>query len=154
EVKQIPGVKSATPIVEGQVLVSGGSGVTGALVRGIRQEDLKAQSPLSNKVVLGSLDVFQNDNVAIGIRMAERLGLVQGSKITLTSPRGMQTAFGTIPRVQAFNVGAIYNVGMYEYDNGFVFMPLDTAQKFFGMSTGATTIEMLLDNPYELGPIS
>jgi lipoprotein-releasing system permease protein len=154
ELKGIPGVTKAIPIVEGQVLVSGGSGVSGALVRGIRQNDLKSQSPLSNKVVLGNLDVFQGDNVAIGLRMAERLGLAQGSKITLTSPRGMQTAFGTIPRVQSFNVGAIYNVGMYEYDNGFVFMPLDTAQAFFGMGPGATTIEMLLENPHDLAPVS
>jgi lipoprotein-releasing system permease protein len=150
EIKGIPGITKAIPIVEGQVLVSGGSGVSGALVRGIRQADLQSQSPLSNKVVLGSLEVFQGDNVAIGLRMAERLGLAQGSKITLTSPRGMQTAFGTIPRVQSFNVGAIYNVGMYEYDNGFVFMPLDTAQAFFGMGKGATTIEMLLENPHDL----
>ncbi|MBI3418984.1 MAG: lipoprotein-releasing ABC transporter permease subunit [Proteobacteria bacterium] len=150
----VPGVKRVTPIAEGQVLVSGPQGSTGALVRGIRLDDLRAQSPLSHKILLGTLDNFKGDHIAIGLRMAERLGLAVGSKLTLTSPRGMQTAFGVVPRLQPFTVAAVYNVGMYEYDNGFVFMPLDAAQGFFGMGQGATTLEMMLDNPHELRDIT
>jgi lipoprotein-releasing system permease protein len=154
ELLKIPGIKTATPIVEGQVLVSSAGGAVGALVRGIKPEDLRAQPVLSKKITLGSLDLFQDDNVAIGIRMAEKLNLAVGSRINLTSPRGMQTAFGTVPRVQSFNVGAIYNVGMYEFDSGFVFMPLATAQTFFGLGTGISSMEMTVEDPHNLRPVS
>ncbi len=148
--KNIPGVVRVTPLVEGQVLVSGPQGVGGAMVRGMAPADLKDRSVLSTKVVLGSLDDYGGRGVAIGLRMAERLNLKVGGKITLTSPRGMQTAFGTIPRVQAFTVAAVYNVGIYEFDNGFVFMPLSAAQGFFGMGKGISTLEMRVARPQAL----
>jgi lipoprotein-releasing system permease protein len=149
-IAKVPGVLRVTPIVEGQVLVSGATGVTGAMVRGLSPEDIKRQSVLSRKVIQGSLEDFHDDHVAIGIRMAEKLGLKVGDKLSLTSPKGMQTAFGTVPRVQAFTVGTIYNVGMYEFDSSFVFLPLRTSQEFFGMGNSVSTLEMILQHPQEL----
>nr|HVY12122.1 ABC transporter permease [Alphaproteobacteria bacterium] len=84
--RKIPGVQRVTPIVEGQVLVSGPAAVSGALVRGIALDDLKQQTALSRKIVQGKLDNFKGENVAIGIRMAEKLNLTVGNTISLTSP--------------------------------------------------------------------
>lgn len=147
---KVKGVRRVTPMVEGQVLVSGKGGTSGAVVRGILPEDMKTKDVLSEKVISGTLANFTGDGVAIGIRMAEHLDLHVGEKITLTSPRGMQTAFGTIPRLQAYTIAAIYNVGMYEYDNNFVFMPLNTAQLFFNMGQGVTLLEMMVDDPQRM----
>ncbi len=147
ELAKIEGVKGITPLVEGQVLISSREAASGAMVRGIKPEDLRVKPVLSKKVVSGTLDDFKGEGVAIGVRMAQRLGLKAGGKITLVSPRGMQTAFGTVPRIQAFPIAAIYDVGMYEFDNNFVFMPIDTAQNFFGMGQSITMLEMLVTDP-------
>lgn len=144
------GVLSTVPLVEGQVLVSAREGSGGAVVRGIRTEDIKNKAVLASHIVSGELANFSGEGVAIGARMAERIGIKVGGKITLVSPRGVQTAFGTVPRVQAFPVAAIYNVGMYEYDNNFVFMPLETAQRFFGMGDGITMLEMMVADPQRM----
>ncbi|MDX1922338.1 MAG: lipoprotein-releasing ABC transporter permease subunit [Alphaproteobacteria bacterium] len=154
---KIPGVKGITPLVEGQVLTSSKEAATGAVVRGIKPADIKVKPVLSKKVVQGSLDAFQGDGVAIGVRMAQRLGVKVGGKITLVSPRGMQTAFGTVPRIQAFPIAAIYDVGMFEFDNNFVFMPIETAQNFFGMgqgnTAGITMLEMMVADPNKMNDV-
>lgn len=150
ELAKISAVKGMTPLVEGQVLISSKEVASGAVVRGIKPEDLRVKPVLSKKVITGTLDDFKNDSVAIGVRMAQRLGLKVGGKITLVSPRGMQTAFGTVPRIQAFPIAAIYDVGMYEFDNNFVFMPLETSQNFFGMGRGITMLELLIEDPQNL----
>ena len=147
EFAKIKGVTGITPLVEGQILISSREAASGAIIRGIKPDDLRVKPVLSKKIISGSLDDFKGDGVAIGVRMAQRLGLKVGGKITLVSPRGMQTAFGTIPRIQAFPIAAIYDVGMYEFDNNFVFMPLDTSQNFFGMGQGITMLEMLVTDP-------
>ncbi len=150
KLRGLEGVLRVTPMVEGQVLISGKGGTSGALVRGIEPADIKTRDVLSDHVVGGSWDAFTGENVAIGIRMAERLDLHVGQKITLLSPKGVQTAFGTMPRVQAFTIGAIYNVGMYEFDNNFVFMPLATSQQFFGLGEGVTMLELMLRDPQHM----
>ncbi len=150
---KIPGVKGITPLVEGQVLTSSKEAASGAVVRGIKPEDIKVKPVLSKKVKQGSLQAFQDDGVAIGIRMAQRLGLKAGGKITLVSPRGMQTAFGTVPRIQAFPIAAIYDVGMFEFDNNFVFMPMEAAQNFFGMGQGITMLEMMVEDPNKMNDV-
>lgn len=143
----IPNVKGLTPLVEGQVLVSSKESASGAVIRGIKPEDLRVKPVLSKRVISGSLNDFNADGVAIGIRMAQRLNLKVGGKITLVSPRGMASAFGTIPRIQAFPIAAIYDVGMFEFDNNYVFMPLETSQAFFGMGQGVTLLEMMVADP-------
>jgi lipoprotein-releasing system permease protein len=98
-VRQVPGVVAATPIVEGQVLLTGeGGGATGGLARGIRPEDLRAKSIIAGNIRAGSLNDFGGDDVvAIGTRLAFRLGLNLGDRITLVSPQGRATVIGTIP---------------------------------------------------------
>jgi lipoprotein-releasing system permease protein len=142
-------VKYAIPLVEGQVLASGKSGVgTGALVRGIREADLKKIDLVAKDIKQGTLDGFDNgDGVAIGTRMAENLGLEVGDTITLISPDGDVTPFGTTPRMKAYTVSAIFEIGMSEYDQTIIFMPLKEAQLYFNFEDKAQSIEIYLDNP-------
>ena len=145
----VAGVKYALPMIDGQVLASGSAGPgTGALVRGIRGDDLAKVSLVAGNVRQGSLVGFDGgEGVAIGKRMAENLGLVLGDRITLVSPDGDITPFGTTPRVKAYPVNAIFEVGMSENDSGLVFMPLTEAQLYFNMEGQAQSIEIFVDNP-------
>jgi lipoprotein-releasing system permease protein len=146
----VPGVKYAIPLVEGQVLASGRSGTsgTGALVKGIREADLKKIELVSGNVRQGELNGFDaSEGVAIGTRMAANLGLGLGDAITLVSPDGDVTPMGTNPRVKAYPVTAIYEIGMSEYDSLIVFMPLSEAQLFFNSEGIAQTIEIFVNDP-------
>ncbi|MCB1386107.1 MAG: lipoprotein-releasing ABC transporter permease subunit [Nitratireductor sp.] len=144
----LEGVKLAMPLVEGQALVSNGPGGSGALVRGVREADIKQVASIAGTIRFGTLDGFDaGEGVAIGLRMANALGLRIGDLITLISPEGDVTPFGTTPRVKAYPVSAIFEVGMSEYDSTFVFMPFAEAQLYFNSEGRATVIEMYLDNP-------
>ena len=151
----VAGVKYALPMIDGQVLASGLAGPgTGALVRGIRGDDLAKVSLVAGNVRQGSLVGFDTgEGVAIGRRMAENLGLVLGDNITLVSPDGDITPFGTTPRVKAYPVNAIFEVGMSEYDASIVFMPLTEAQLYFNMEGQAQSIEIFVDNPDQIDAI-
>jgi len=145
---QVQGVRSAVPIVDGQVMATGGrSGASsGALVRGLRLSDLKTRPLIAGKIVAGSLDALEGDDaVVIGARLAGKLGVGVGDRVTLISPKGNVTAFGTVPRLRAYKIVATFEVGMFEYDSTFVFMPLDAAQRYFNLDGVATGIEIMVD---------
>ncbi len=148
-IRRLPNVVSATPIVEGQVLLTGaGSTATGGLARGIRPEDLRARPIIAGNIRAGSLANFEGeDAVAIGTRLAFRLGLSIGDKITLVSPQGRATVIGTIPRLRAYTVAAIFEVGMNEYDSTYVFMPLPAAQIYFQTGDAASQVEVFVADP-------
>ena len=144
---RIKGVKMVMPLIEGQVMVSSVRNAQGAIVRGIRPEDFSRRDILKNSLVGGRLEEFKEPNtVFIGDRLAQKLGVYVGEEITLISPKGTVTAFGSIPRMRAYTVGGTFSVGMYEYDSGFIFMPLGEAQKFFNMDDGITNLELFLNN--------
>jgi len=141
------GVVSAIPLIEGQALASGFETSSGALVRGVRDEDVSRVPGLANNVRLGTLENFsQSGGVAIGARMASALGLVLGDNLTLVSPRGNVTPLGVTPRIKAYPVVAIFEIGMSEYDSTFVFMPFEEAQIYFNQDDKATAIEIYLTN--------
>ncbi len=148
-IRTVPGVVSAIPVVDGQVLLTDDRGNnTGGFVRGIRQADLESLHAVSDHIRGGSLAQFTGpDAIAVGVTLANRFGLTVGSKITLVSPQGAATAFGTIPRVRAYTVTTIFQVGMNEYDSGYVFLPLESAQIFFQQPNQATQIEVRVDDP-------
>ncbi len=145
----VPGVTAAIPVVDGQVLLTNDrNNNSGGFVRGIRQEDLRRLHAVSDHIVGGSLDDFKGpDAIAVGATLASRFGLSVGSKVTLVSPQGAATAFGTIPRVRAYTVSAIFQVGMNEYDSAYVFLPIEAAQIFFQQPNQATQIEVMVDDP-------
>jgi lipoprotein-releasing system permease protein len=147
KVRDIPGVTRVTPIVEGQVMASSETGAAGALVRGIRPEDLRLLPLLANHIIEGSLADFGDDGVVVGDRLARRLGLAVGSPITLLSPEGTATAFGTMPRIKTYHVVALFNVGMYEYDNSFIYVPLDAAQLFLRLPEAVSSLEVFTADP-------
>lgn len=145
----VRGVKYAIPLIDGQTLASGNVGAgTGALVRGVRGEDLGKLDLVANNIRQGSIVGFDgSEGVAIGTRMAENLGLALGDSITLISPDGDVSPFGTTPRMKTYPVVAIYEIGMSEYDASIIFMPLAEAQAYFNMDNRVQAIEIFVDNP-------
>ena len=146
QVRTVPGVVSATPLVEGQVMATGAGAAAGAVVRGIRPDDIRARKLIADHIVAGSLSDFVDDNIAIGDRLARRLGVAVGGKVTMISPEGTDTAFGTVPRMKTYTVAALFDVGFYEYDNSFIYMPLDAAQLFFKMPNAVSYLEVFVAN--------
>jgi lipoprotein-releasing system permease protein len=144
--RTIDGVVSATPLVSGQVMATANGVASGAIVRGMRTDELAQRDAIASGLRAGSLDLGRNQ-VALGSRLALRMGLSLGDLITLISPQGTATAFGTVPRMKAYEVGAIFEVGMFEYDNAFVFMALPSAQLYFDLEERASEIEVMVDDP-------
>lgn len=152
-IRAIHDVVSVTPLIDGQVLLTtNDGGARGGLVRGMTQADLRALRPVSTHIVAGKLADFTGDNaIAVGVGLAQYYRLRIGSPLTVISPQGAATAFGTIPRVRAYNVAAIFDAGLADYNNNVVFMPLPAAQAFFQTPNAVTGIEIRLTNP-ELAP--
>lgn len=153
-IRTVPGVTEALPIVEGQALASGPMGASsGVLVRGLRGGDLLDLKKVAAGVLPGgTLEEFdQSGGVAVGSRLAQALGLAVGDRVTLLSPDGAVTPMGTAPRVKAYPVVAIFQLGMSEYDATFVFMPLEEAQAFFNSLDAAQAIEVYVTDPDAVG---
>jgi len=148
-INALDGIRYAIPLVEGQVFASGRIGAgTGALVRGIRAEDLEKISLVSGNIQQGDMVGFvAGEGVAVGTRMADSLGLAVGDIITLIAPEGDITPFGSTPRRKSYPISAIFEVGMSEYDASIIFMPLAEAQLFFNSEGIAQSIEIYVDNP-------
>ncbi|NQZ14996.1 MAG: lipoprotein-releasing ABC transporter permease subunit [Alphaproteobacteria bacterium] len=141
--ERIQGVESVRPMIEGQVLISVNGSATGALVRAVTREDFATKPIISDSIVQGTLGSFKEQQVAIGIKLAERLNLGVGDPITLLAPKGKTTPFGTVPRSRTYTIGVIFDVGMYEYNNGFIFMDLPSAQQFFQLKNAVNAIEVM-----------
>ena len=148
-IRRVPGVVAATPIVEGQVLLtSEAGGASGGLARGIKPEDLRAKAIIASNIRRGSLAQFEGeDAIVIGTGLAQKMRVSTGDRITLVSPQGRTTVFGTVPRVRAYRVVAIFNVGMNEYDSSFVFLPMAAAQLYFQTGDAATQVEVFVRDP-------
>jgi len=148
KIREIPGVEFVFPTLEGQVMATSSGGfASGALVRGVRPDDLFARKTIMDGIKAGDPSRFSGqDAVIIGTRLAEKLGLRVGDPITLISPKGNVTAFGTVPRMRAYRIVATFNVGMYEYDSSFVFMPLEAAQIYFSLPGRITDLQVMIKN--------
>lgn len=145
QARKTPGVTQALPLIEQPLMASYQGRVEGVLARGMRVEDIRANPVLKTKIVDGSLKALVpgSDNVAIGARLAEMLGARVGNSISLISPDGQATPFGTVPRIVSYRVAAIFEVGVYDYDKAFVVMPMEDAQTLLmlGDSVGMVTIQ-------------
>jgi lipoprotein-releasing system permease protein len=146
-VEKVPGVALALPLVEGQAFASSPFGQTGALVRGVREADLKRLPGVGAHILQGTLDGFDNgQGVAVGAKLAEHLSLRVGDKVSIIAPHGAQTPFGVTPRMKSYEVAAIFQIGMAAFDGSFIFMPLPEAQAFFNYDGQANVIEVYLDD--------
>jgi lipoprotein-releasing system permease protein len=152
-VGDVPGVTSVAPVIEAQVLMSLNGYANGALVRGISQEDFAKKPIVSTSIKEGNVADFTGTNVAIGRVMADKLKLRIGDSITLMSPKGKASPFGTIPRSRAFTIAVIFDVGMYEYDSSFIFVPLEAAQIFFQLETAVNSLEVITNSPHDMRKI-
>ena len=153
-IRAIGGVKYALPLIEGQVMVSTPSASTGALVRGLRETDIKELKAVSGNIRYGTLDGFDKEaGVAVGTRLANDLNVKLGDEITLLTPRGASTALGTAPRVKRYPIVAIFEIGMSEYDSSIVFMPLAEAQRYFSQPNSVSVLEVVLNSPDEVGEL-
>jgi lipoprotein-releasing system permease protein len=146
-VAQIPGVRRAIPMVEGQAFGSSQYNGSGVLVRGVRGEDMQRIDAVAKNLRQGTLENFDSrGGVAIGRRLAETLSLSVGDTFTLVTPRGATTPFGTAPRIKGYPVVAIFEIGMSEFDASFVYMPLGEAQGYFNRENDVSVVEVFLDN--------
>ncbi|MGB1006913.1 MAG: lipoprotein-releasing ABC transporter permease subunit [Thalassobaculaceae bacterium] len=144
KVAETPGVFAVLPQVEGQAMATVGGNAAGVLVRGLRASDLSAKAALAANLSAAAIDNFAAGGVLLGGRLARRLGVTVGDQFTLVSPTQQTTVLGTLPRAKSYRVAGVFNVGMYEYDNGFIFMPLAASQVFFRMRDGVTGLEVIL----------
>ncbi|MGC6485019.1 MAG: lipoprotein-releasing ABC transporter permease subunit [Candidatus Puniceispirillales bacterium] len=139
----IPGVLAVTPQVEGQVMAASKGLTSGAVVRGVRWSDLAARKPLWDALDDKALGQFkQGQQVLMGHRLARSLGVSAGDSLTLVGARGRTTPFGTLPQRRTFRIAGVFDVGMFEYDKAFIFMPLEDAQEFFGQTDRVTGLEI------------
>jgi len=145
----IEGVVSVSPIVEGQVIAAAHGNATFGQVRGVRSSHLDVRPLVTGNIVAGRLDDFRaGAGVVIGERMARKLGVRVGDPVTLLSPEGSRaTLMGTVPRSRAYPVVATFDVGMFEYDTTFIFMPLALAQVYFRLPGAVTAIELNVADP-------
>ena len=146
---------SIVPIAEGQVMVSARGNNSGAMVRGIRMSDLAAKTANGTRIYGKSLDDIRDGELVAGNSLTRALGVTMGDKVSLVSARGATpTPFGTMPRIMAYPVMASFFMGMHEYDAGYIFMPLATAQKYLNLGDAVTHIDVFLADPEDTAAVS
>ena len=147
----LPGVLMASPLVEGQVMATANGQASGALVRGVAPEQLARRQIIAENLRSDRpiAEMTRND-VLLGSRLAQKLGLRIGDPVTLISPQGTVTPFGSVPRTKNYRLAGTFNVGMYEYDSSFIYMPLEAAQLYFRLPERVNGIEIFTDDPDRL----
>jgi lipoprotein-releasing system permease protein len=155
EARATPGVTDALPLIEQPLMASYEGRVEGVLVRGMERSDILRNETLKGKVLAGSLESLRpgQGNVAIGARLAEALGVNVGGQISLISPDGRTTPFGTVPRIVSYNVSAVFEVGVYDYDKAFVIMPIEDAQTLLLMGDSVGMVEVQTVDADRVGEI-
>jgi len=149
------GVTSALPLIEQPLMASGNGRVEGVIVRGMRLSDILSNKTLTGHVVAGDWKSITpgSGKIAIGSRLADQLGAGPGSEISLISPEGRSTVVGTVPRIVTYTVGAVFEVGIYDYDKAFVVMPMQDAQELLMLGDSVGVIEIQTNNPDKVGEI-
>lgn len=146
--QEVDGVVLATPLVDGQAMLSAGDAARGVLLRGLPIEKLRQLPSLDGNIIEGALaDLAKPKTIAVGARLAERYGFKVGQKISLISPRGTVTPFGTAPRQRQFTLVAVFRVGLSEYDLNFTFSSIETASGFFGFGPHQGAVDVIIDDP-------
>ena len=155
DVEKTPGVTDATALIEQPLLTTFNGRVEAILARGMSVNDILNNETLKGKTVAGSLRSLSpiEDKVAIGSRLAQNLGVQVGQSITIINPAGRTTPFGTVPREISYEVAAIFEVGVYDYDKAFVIMPIERAQVLMLLGDEIGMIEIKTENPDKVNEI-
>jgi lipoprotein-releasing system permease protein len=153
--RETPGVTEATPLIEQPLMATYEGRVEGVLARGMRVEDIRANPVLQGKIIDGDLKALVPGagNVAIGARLADMLGVRVGQSISLLSPQGQTTPFGTVPRIVSYRVAAIFEVGVYDYDKAFVVMPMEDAQTLLMLGDAVGMVAVQTTDPDNVAAI-
>ncbi len=159
QVREVKGVKAATPFVLQQALftVSGG-GATGGLLRGVDLSSPTVRAELSNHITAGGLEALGRAGgepaIILGRELARTLGVVPGEDVTVISPKGAMTAVGMVPKMRRFRVVGLSQIGMYEYDASLAYATLGAAREFAGLGDRVTGIEVRLEDPFSAKAIA
>ncbi len=145
------GINSAVPYVSGQAMIASNRKALGGLVRAVSGDDLRANKLINDNIIAGSLQGFgvpgQSPKIVLGKTLAQQLGVYVGDSISLMSSQGTHTIMGFVPRMMRAEVVAIFEVGMYQYDNALMFLPVDVAQSFYKIGELVTAIDVMVDKP-------
>lgn len=159
KVRQIKGIEHVYPEVDRQAMLMYQGQARGVEIHGMRPDDLKKRDFINQNIIAGSLDqlgLFEEDGVktdtiAIGQSLARVLALRVGDRVSLMSPQGTSSAFGTLPRQKSFLISAIFKAGVHQYDSAVIFMGLESAQSFFRMGDSVSNLEIFVDDPDKVG---
>jgi len=158
-IRGVEGVKSVHGIHQGQVLVSNGDRATGALVRGVELEDFelyKFREGRGSKEQFAASGYGEGKNggnvIAMGVYVANELGVAPGMRVTLVAPNGVKTPFGIQPRKKEYIVGTVFQTGNAELDAAYIFMPREQAELFFSLPNGYTELDVRLEDPMAVTP--
>jgi len=153
QARKTPGVTSVTPLIEQPLLAIYQGRAEAALIRGMTEHDIRDNPSLKAKVVAGSLDAIRagSGKVAIGSRLAENLGATLGQTLTVINPSGRSTPFGTMPRQIPYEIGAIFEIGIYDYDKAFIIMPMEDAQTLLLLGDKVGMVEVQTSDPDRIG---
>jgi lipoprotein-releasing system permease protein len=152
-IRTLDSVTTVFPIIDAQVLISQNGTARGAMLRGMAPADMGSKAGLANNITTGFLPELKSEKIMIGVRMAENLRLKIGDRLNILSPAGNVTPFGTMPRSHSYVVGGIFDVGMYEYDANFIYMPLAAAQAFLNMESRVNTLEITTRDANHTAPL-
>ncbi|MFL6730759.1 MAG: lipoprotein-releasing ABC transporter permease subunit [Sphingomicrobium sp.] len=149
QAKKTPGVTSAVPLIETPLMATANGRFEGVLVRGMRVEDIRHNATIMGNVRAGDMRKVTPGSglVALGSRLADTLGAYPGSQITLWNPEGRTTVVGTVPREVTYTVGAVFEIGVYDYDKAFVLLPMQDAQELLLMGDQVGLVEIQTTNP-------
>ena len=153
--KATPGVTSATPLIEQPLLAISQGRVSAALVRGMTESDIRDNGSLKSKIIAGTLADVRTGNgkVAIGSRLAETLGVSVGQTISVLNPAGRSTPFGTMPRQLPYEIGAIFEIGIYDFDKSYIIMPIKDAQTLLLLGDQVQMVEIQTNDPDNIGAL-
>jgi len=153
--KNTPGVTSALPLIETPLMATANGRFEGVLVRGMRIEDIRENKTITGNILAGDIKsiVPGSNRVAIGSVLANQLGAYPGSQITLWNPEGRSTVVGTVPREVTYTVGAVFEIGVEDYDKIFVVMPMQDAQQLLLMGDQVGMIELQTNDPDKVDQI-
>ncbi|MEC7831298.1 MAG: FtsX-like permease family protein [Pseudomonadota bacterium] len=144
---EIDEVDKSIPMIEAQVLAMGETQSSGGLLRGIPANDISKIDIISSNIIYGNILGLSNEGALIGSRLASSLSLSVGDNITIMSPRGISSPFGTIPRSYSYDITGIFEIGMTDYDSSVIFLDLPVVQKFLNLGNVAGVIQVFVDKP-------